>query len=1359
MKTRLNKILSIILVAVMLVTAAPLSGFVGLDMNLDWLDFTTKASAATYSGSCGDNLTWTFDDSNGTLTISGTGEMMDFDYQESPWFNYGSSIENIVIENGITRIGDNAFCVLDTFTSILIPDSVESIGYYAFANCFSLSNVAIGKGVTSIDSRAFYCSPIEYITVDPANTSYSTDDYGVLFNKDKTELVKYPVANIRTSYTIPDTVTFIIDGAFYDADFLVELVVNNGVTIIGWYAFYGCDNLTDINIPNSVNSIGVSAFNECNSLKSITIPASVTTIGERSFIACDNLTDILVDSNNQYYSSDSNGVLYNKDKTEIIQYPAGNERTEFIIPDGVISIGSYAFSFCHNLVNVTIPNSTILIDDGAFFNCYSILGLIIPDSVTSIGRESFSYCYNLSYVIFGLKLKSVGPDAFYLDENLNHLYLRCGESELGSMFVESGNEVLENCAIHIGVSADIRDCISVNITPSTCTLYGEEEHTCLICDEKICTIELPLDHCFEVFEIITPVCGGEGYTVYKCSKCDDEYKADYTYLDHTKGEIIETVDPVCGRAEGYTVYKCSNCGEEYEDDHIWLAHGEDCLIKIIEPVCGESYGYSLHKCSNCNQDFILDTEWMDHDGELVETFEATCFSKGYSVFVCNTCSEQYYADYTDAIEHNFVEGMCSGCGINQNDLIESEHPYSDDTYETWTISKPGANRIAITFSDVSELENGCDYIYVYDSKDNEIACLTGTAMSGRTVIVPGERVEIRLYTDSSSNYYGFSLSKIVAYYDECTEHTNIELINQKDGNCWQNGYTGDLICLDCGVIVEVGSIVYSDHTKSEKLYTVEPTCNESGYTEYFCNICGCYLGEYTEPKHSSPIVLEVVNPVCGGEGYTIYQCSDCGEEYTEGTYLDHTKGEVIKTVDPVCGEAEGYTVYECSNCGKKYKDDWYWKNHDGELIETIPATCTKDSYNILECIDCGAEYEEWASGRLGHAMINGKCTRCDAVANGIKLNVLTDVNITTEGDIVCFMFSPEADGTYYFYSDSAEDTYGYLYDSESNLLDSCDDYDAGNFVISYALSAGETYYFASRYYSSDDTGSFKIMVSDEFTSNHSYVYIETDLPTCAVFGSDLYVCSVCQSVYRDNYVDPIGHNYSDGVCETCGCHKDHLLDIKPIDGSTIVLDYEHGFLYGIESGIYYDDLEDNYLTTCQEAYIAPVDYDLGDVPLGTGSVVEFVTDGRLLAKLTIIIFGDVNGDSWYNGEDAFIVSCLANGILTKDDVSESVYMAADCNHDGVIDSLDVALLEQAGLLLANVDQSKSNEELATDEAFIEYLDLIDQTPDEDVVEEVETPQPEEDVETPETEELNLIEFIINIIKKLFELLISYLPIK
>ena len=117
--------------------------------------------------------------------------------------------------------------------------------------------------------------------------------------------------------------------------------------------------------------------------------------------------------------------------------------------------------------------------------------------------------------------------------------------------------------------------------------------------------------------------------------------------------------------------------------------------------------------------------------------------------------------------------------------------------------------------------------------------------------------------------------------------------------------------------------------------------------------------------------------------------------------------------------------------------------------------------------------------------------------------------------------------------------------------------------------------------------------------------------------------------------------------------------------------------------------------------------------IGTGTKLKVFDKetGDKDCEYTIIIFGDVNGDGWYDGEDAVIVSCLANGMLTKDDVGEAAYMAADCNHDGVIDPMDVALLHQAGLLFANIDQTKSETELATDSNYIEYSELIDQTLD------------------------------------------------
>ena len=133
----------------------------------------------------------------------------------------------------------------------------------------------------------------------------------------------------------------------------------------------------------------------------------------------------------------------------------------------------------------------------------------------------------------------------------------------------------------------------------------------------------------------------------------------------------------------------------------------------------------------------------------------------------------------------------------------------------------------------------------------------------------------------------------------------------------------------------------------------------------------------------------------------------------------------------------------------------------------------------------------------------------------------------------------------------------------------------------------------------------------------------------------------------------------------------------------------------------------------------------------------------------MVIFGDVNGDGWYDGMDAMIVSCLANGLISKDDVGEAVYMAADCNHDGVIDNLDVDILQQAGVLLADVDQTKSEEELIeTSSAYVEYLNLIDQTVETETTEVVE----DEPVDPGYT--FNFFDMILNLIKEIITVIKS-----
>ena len=167
--------------------------------------------------------------------------------------------------------------------------------------------------------------------------------------------------------------------------------------------------------------------------------------------------------------------------------------------------------------------------------------------------------------------------------------------------------------------------------------------------------------------------------------------------------------------------------------------------------------------------------------------------------------------------------------------------------------------------------------------------------------------------------------------------------------------------------------------------------------------------------------------------------------------------------------------------------------------------------------------------------------------------------------------------------------------------------------------------------------------------------------------------------------------------------------------------------------------------------------------LGTGSIVDVIdtaNENAVIESYSILLYGDINGDGWCDGMDAVIVSCIVNGMLTESGIGELAYTAADCNHDGVIDEADVDLLNQAGALLAGVDQTKSAEELLeTSSAYVEYLGLIDQTPDAEVEDDTDAPEANPEDTTPEQNvKVDIFEMIISFIKSIFEMLIAFIPV-
>jgi hypothetical protein len=326
---------------------------------------------------------------------------------------YTGSSEAVLIPSSINglpvvSISIYAFHDCENLQRVIIPDGVYSLGDRApssrvirglagaFHGCKNLKSTTLPASVTDIGRWEFSkCVGLESIYVDADNASFCSVD-GVLFNKEKTVLLKYPAGKDGNTYIIPD-----------------------GVVTIGEHAFSECRNLAAITIPDSVAEIEIGAFQYCEILTDIHIPNSIE-IGYCAFENCTSLKNITISDNNTMFSSE-NGVLFNKDKSVLIKYPEGRELECFFIPDSVSEIASCAFwkckalksivfpdktskighcvfTGCKGLLDITIPYGNIRIEDGSFQGCSNLTNVTIPASVTEIGEFAFAGCTSLTSI-------------------------------------------------------------------------------------------------------------------------------------------------------------------------------------------------------------------------------------------------------------------------------------------------------------------------------------------------------------------------------------------------------------------------------------------------------------------------------------------------------------------------------------------------------------------------------------------------------------------------------------------------------------------------------------------------------------------------------------------------------------------------------------------------------------------------------------------------------------------------------------------------------------------------------------------------------------------------------------------------
>ena len=324
-------------------------------------------------------------------------------------------------------LDDNTYSVTGyqgPYTDITIPDSylgspVTSISNYAF-QFSTITSIGIPSSIVNIAINAFYqTQDLTSITVSEENEHYLSEN-GILFNNEKSKLVWYPASRVGTDYLIPD-----------------------GVEVIGFRAFHNSVNLVNVTIPDSVIEIQSAAFNGAQKLSSVTLSEYVVSLGDCVFQNAIQLKSIHVDENNNIYSS-QDGVLFDKDMTVLIEYPAGKLDLTYRIPDGVVYVASYSFSSAANLTSLTIPNGVLEIGYGAFQSCVSLSNVIFePGSqLKEISDSAFIYS-GLIDVVLPEGIITIGPSAFGSNFYLRSIYIPSTVTTIGHGAFWGNNQLEE----------------------------------------------------------------------------------------------------------------------------------------------------------------------------------------------------------------------------------------------------------------------------------------------------------------------------------------------------------------------------------------------------------------------------------------------------------------------------------------------------------------------------------------------------------------------------------------------------------------------------------------------------------------------------------------------------------------------------------------------------------------------------------------------------------------------------------------------------------------------------------------------------------------------------------------------------
>jgi len=796
------------------------------------------AASAASSGNCGDsgsNVTWLLDD-NGTLTISGSGKIEDYRSDiDQPWYSNRSDITSVVIEPGVTSIGSQAFYECSNLTSITIPSGLTSIGEqafgnctgltsitipsgfisigdYAFWNCTGLTSITIQNGVTSIGTGAFWnctgltsitipssvtsigvnvfynCTGLTDITVDSNNSSFCSES-GVLFNKDKTTLIYYPLGKNDSSYTIPDGVTVIEQYAFYCNSKLTSVTIPSGVTSIGEMAFRECSGLTSVIVPSSVTSIEYNAFWCCFNLI-IYIPGGIT-IGIDAFYSTAAKITYTVDSSNNVKITDislSSGNTVDippeiDGKTVIAvdedhRHKVGNHTcvtntTPTCIKKATCGICGQDYYGDHDLSHHNaVPHTCTADGTVEYWDC-SVCGKKFSDpngtaEITNIADPNDPARHSL------VKTDEKAPTC---TDDGNRAYWTC--SECGNIFSDESGTIQTTFAD-----------VTVPATNHNWSIDWSSDGTGHWHDCTNANCPITENNQKDGYAVHTPGNDATETTPQTCDVCGYELAPALGHIHANHLTFIAEVPETC-TADGVKEHYECECGKLFADDQA----ATEVTLESLKIAAHHTYG----------------TDWeSDNDDDHYH--------------VCSVCS-----DKADVTPHSYDNGVIT---TPATETTEGVKTYTCSVcHHTKTETVPKLSHTHSLSVDYSKDETG--HWHTCSGCTEKVDFEAHTEDSGTVTVQPTETTEgIRVYSCTVCGYV-IRTETVPALN---SEHTH------SYGTAWKYDSTNHWHECSCGEKSDI-----SQHISNGGVITVPPTATTAGVRVYSCYICGYAFRTETIP--------------------------------------------------------------------------------------------------------------------------------------------------------------------------------------------------------------------------------------------------------------------------------------------------------------------------------------------------------------------------------------------------------------------------------------------------------------------------------------------------------------------------------